>query len=351
MMGAGIGSMMSGVGSWLLDGLMGGQDAPSRPQEMVSSTWTPQRREEFNREMDRLGIHDINERIRRADEAIAAERVNDPRFAEHHLQKLPGIGEQYFNPFIQQGQEAQGLASEQYNKMTSNPMDYLGSIVESYKPSQGYQFREKRATDAARNAAAAGGLTGTYNDQASQAELVNNLLGADMQEYLANVLGIQGAGLQGQENAMSRGFGASGNLANYLGDTVGAQAGLASNREQQQYARDLDYQNAMAEHEAGLRAGVQNMMGSFFGGMGGMAGGGAGGMGGGMGGDMGGLGSMLGGLLGGGGMSPQPAAPGNARSSARRGAAPGSFSGLGLTQPLGMGMGRRSGGSVYGGFR
>lgn len=332
--------MMGGVGSWILDSMLGGQDAPSRPQEMTPSTWTSERANRAYQDAKAAGLTNINDITAFAEAEVAKERANDPRFAEHHLQRLPNIGQEYYNPFIQQGQQAQGLASEQYNKMTSNPMDYLGSIIESYKPSQGYQFREKRATDAARNAAAAGGLTGTYNDQVSQAELVNNLLGADMQEYLANVLGIQGAGLQGQENAMSRGFGASGNLANYLGDVVGAQAGLASNREQQQYARDLDYQNAMAENQAGQRAGIQNMFGSLFGGMSAGAGGAAGG-----------LGNMLGGLFGGGGTSIPSLGVGNARSAARSGAAPGSFSGLGLTQRLGTGSGRGPGGSVYGGFR
>lgn len=346
MFGAFLGPM-AGIASSIGTGLFGNDTSPQRAPEMTPVTWNQQRIAELNRDLDARGIHNINDRIAETEAAIAGERVNDPRFAEHHLAKLPGIGQEYYNPFIQQGQQAQGLASEQYNRMTSNPMDYLGNIVESYRPSQGYQFREKRATDAARNAAAAGGLTGTYNDQASQAELVNNLLGADMQQYLQNVLGIQGAGLTGQENAINRGFNASGNLADYLGNAVGAQAGLGRNRELQSNQNALDYQNAQQAYDEQENQQIANLIGSIFGGIGAATGGGGmgGGMGGGAGGGLGGgMGNAFGSLFGGG----APAGPsiGNARTNAMRQS--GNSRSL---PPMQTNFGRLPGVSVYGGGR
>lgn len=149
------------------------------------------------------------------------------------LNQIPGIGKQYYEPYIQRGNEAQGRANNQYNRMAENPTDFINQIISSYKPSEGYKFREKNALNAARNSAAAGGFSGTHNDQMGQAELVNGLMGNDMQQWLQNILGAQGTGLQGLENESNRGFQSSGNLADYLGSALGQRAGLAHNRQQQ----------------------------------------------------------------------------------------------------------------------
>lgn len=151
---------------------------------------------------------------------------------EDHLQQASQMGRETFDPYIKRGFGAQEQASGQYGKMAGNPMDFLNQIISGYKPSEGYKFKEKHALNAARNSAAAGGISGTYNDQLGQSELVNGLLDQDMQQWLQNVLGIQGAGLGGLENEAGRGFGASQSLAELLGNISGSRAGLAYNRQQ-----------------------------------------------------------------------------------------------------------------------
>lgn len=210
---------------------------------------------------------------------------DDGAGAQALLQQAHQMGKDTFDPYINRGHAAQDRASGQYNRMSENPMDFLNQITEGYSPSEGYRFREKHALNAARNSAAAGGISGTYNDQLGQADLVNGLLGQDMQQWLQNVLGVQGMGLQGLENEAGRGFGASQSLADLLGNIAGSQAGLSYNRDQAS----------------------SNSLGNIIGGIGGLAGslaGAFGGGGGGIGGAIGsGLGSMLGGARGGGSRS------------------------------------------------
>lgn len=151
---------------------------------------------------------------------------------EQILEKTYGMGKETFDPYIKRGHEAQDQANRHYGNMTENPMDFLNQIISGYKPSEGYKFKEKHALNAARNSAAAGGISGTQNDQLGQAELVNGLLDQDMQQWLQNVLGIQGAGIGGLEAQAGRGFGASQSLAELLGNVGGSQAGLAFNRQE-----------------------------------------------------------------------------------------------------------------------
>jgi hypothetical protein len=236
--------------------------------------------------------------------------------AMQELDKVPGVANQHFNPYIQQGNEAQNRATGVYNRMTENPMDFLNQIVSGYRPSQGYQFREGRALEAARNSAAQGGLTGTRNDQAERAQLVNDIMGADIQQYLGNVLGIQGSGLQGQQHLADRGYNASQNLSDVLTNALSERAGIYNDRALgyegqavQNQRNRMEAGRAQRQATSGLinqahsyaasgfvpggMQGLQSSIGGFARGLGG-----GGGMGGGMGGmgDMGGMGSPYGGF-------------------------------------------------------
>lgn len=147
--------------------------------------------------------------------------------AAQYLNQIAPMGKEIYNPYIKRGHEAQNLANGKYNEMAANPMDYINQIISGYKPSEGYKFKEQKALEAARNNAAAGGLTGTRNDQLQQAEMANGLLGGDMQEWLQNVLGVQGAGLTGQQHVADTGLHASNSLADLLGGALNTQADLA----------------------------------------------------------------------------------------------------------------------------
>lgn len=157
----------------------------------------------------------------------ARNSANPSQATAPYLQRAAQYGQQAYNPFIQEGQQTGNQLFPTQDQMAQNPVDYYNQLMSQYQPSQGYQYRESQLNKAAGNTAAAGGFAGTENDIANRTELINALMGQDMQQFLQNVLGIQGAGLQGQEERVNRGFGASHGLANYMGEVSGAQAGNA----------------------------------------------------------------------------------------------------------------------------
>jgi hypothetical protein len=184
--------------------------------------------------------------------------------ARGYLNQIEPMARNTLSPYIQGGHEeertlprmyegmyneyANNQTPEEYGDMSSNPMGFLDNIMRGYTPSEGYKYKEKRMTDAARATGAAGGFAGTELDRESQADMIKGLLGGDIQEFLNNVLGTQRYGLEGRErynernmlgkeraNALStasrenranRGFMASTDLANILGTLLGGQADL-----------------------------------------------------------------------------------------------------------------------------
>jgi len=207
-----------------------------------------------------------------------AERRNNPAEAAFpHLNGIPQFGREAYTPFIQQGQQAGNQLSGEYSnllnsnragatgrgsnplydqlsqQMSSNPTGYLNNILGQYAPSQNYQFKRDQLQKAASNTAAAGGARGNQNDVMGQTELVNALLNGDIQQFLQNVLGIQGAGMHGLENDLGRqesqfgrqanaygqglsglqqqqglGFYGAGSLADYLGNASTQRAGFGA---------------------------------------------------------------------------------------------------------------------------
>lgn len=149
---------------------------------------------------------------------------NRARDEEQRMSRIADIGRQTYTPYINRGNQSQELASGAYSQMLNDPSSFVEQIMASYQPSKGYDFRKKNAMNAARNSAAAGGFSGTYNDQAQQSELADGLLSQDMQQYLQNILGVHGTGLAGHQNVANMGYNAAGSLADYTGNAYGAQA-------------------------------------------------------------------------------------------------------------------------------
>lgn len=148
---------------------------------------------------------------------------NPARAAGKELGKIGGYGREAYNPFIQQGQSAMQQLGPQYGQMSGQPTDFYNQIIGQYKPSAGYQYKENKLNQLGHNTAAAGGYVGTQGDVQNRSEMISGLLGADMQEYLQNILGIQGSGQAGLQRQADTGFGASGALADYLGSAAGQQ--------------------------------------------------------------------------------------------------------------------------------
>lgn len=151
-----------------------------------------------------------------------------------YLNQIPGATEPYFKPFIEGGREASGMVNPIYERMSRSPGAFIEELMQGYTPSRGYQFKQREMEKAMRNSASHGGFVGTPYNQMQQSELVQGLLGNDMQEFLQNLFGIQQTGLQGQENRINRGYGASGDYGDIIGSSLANKAFLgASGRAQQ----------------------------------------------------------------------------------------------------------------------
>ncbi len=183
---------------------------------------------------------------------------NPAQSAMPYLNQIPGAVGEYYKPFITAGQQAQEVVNPIYGRMSQDPNEFLNQIMRNYTPSEGYRFKERMLTRAAQNDAAQGGFLGTPTSQLQQADIVRGLLGDEMQQYLGNILGIQGAGLQGQENRIGRGFQASTGYGDILGSNLGQQAGLAFQGQAQQNANRLSRRNSFLNFLGqGLGAGAR----------------------------------------------------------------------------------------------
>ena len=195
-----------------------------------------------------------------------------------YLNEIPGATQPYYQPFIQSGQQAESQTNPLYERMSGSPGAFIEELMQGYTPSRGYRFKQAEMERAMRNSAAHGGFLGTPYNQQQQAELVQGLLGEDMQQFLQNLMGAQQVGLRGQEGRMGRGFEASTGYGDILGQTLGAKAGLGYQGQygQNQLAADAygqRMQNDMARRNARrqffsnlLGTGASLMTGGFGGG-------------------------------------------------------------------------------------
>ena len=144
-----------------------------------------------------------------------------------YLQGIPGQTLPYYHPWMEGGQNAMNQSQGVYGQMTNDPNAYYDKIASGYKESPGYQWKLKQGMNASNNAAAAGGMAGSLQHQQQSQQMGNDIASQDFNDYLNQVLGINKTGLQGNENAMGRGFDASKGYADLLGSNAAQQAGLA----------------------------------------------------------------------------------------------------------------------------
>ncbi|HTF30810.1 MAG TPA: hypothetical protein VK625_18275 [Flavitalea sp.] len=182
-----------------------------------------------------------------------------------YLNQIPGMGQQYYNPFIQQGQSAYQNMQGPLSQMTQDPAKFLEGIMGSYEPSKGFQLKRDEGLRAAGNTAAAGGMRGSLQDIEGESHLADSLMGEDMQQWLNNVMGIQGRGLSGQQDMYNKGFQASGSLADLLGGNMNAQAGLAFQGQNQKNQNNNALFKALAQAFGGLGGFASQDSASLFG--------------------------------------------------------------------------------------
>lgn len=167
---------------------------------------------------------------------------NPATSGQSYLDKVPGYVDTYMQPYINMGQTAGGIAQGQYSQMASDPSAYYNNIYSSYEPSDYYQYQSDQLGQEQANTAAAGGFSGTTNDQNSQMTTQNALLNNDWNQYLNSVLGIQNTGLAGEQAMYNTGFDASQGALRGMTDYANTSAGMQYKGTQNQNAYDSQQQ-------------------------------------------------------------------------------------------------------------
>lgn len=187
--------------------------------------------------------------------------------ANQYLDQIPEATGQYYNPFIERGERAGSSLEDVLGQLLNDPTGFLNKIQEGYQPSGEYSRKKDILGRELGATAAAGGVAGTPMHQEQQAEMIDKLLSSDMQQYLANVLGLFGKGLSGEQDFYNKGYGASGSMADAAGGALSSKAGLAY--------EDAKTQNA---NRSGLISSLTKLLGEGLGyGFGGPLGGRVGG--------------------------------------------------------------------------
>jgi hypothetical protein len=187
--------------------------------------------------------------------------------ANKYLDKIPGIGEKYYNPFINQGREAGNIMRDQYGRLL-DPSKFMDEIMKGYQTSAGATYKRDQLGKGIGATAAAGGIAGTPEHQREYGEMANQIMSDDMQSYLQNALGIYNRGLGGEEGFYDKGFQASGSLADMIAGAMGSKAGLAYQGAQQ---KNMNNNALMSALMKALATGGGAMMGGAPGAMAGSA--------------------------------------------------------------------------------
>ena len=151
---------------------------------------------------------------------------NPANAAMPYLNQIPGVGHQYYDPYINKGREAESTLSNEYSKQL-DPTQFMDSIMQNYKRSGAYNNRHDDLMKEMSAMSASGGYAGTPMAMKQGGEAVNRLMSEDEQQYLKNALGIYDQGIAGTQDFYNKGFQGSGSMADLLGSNLAQQGGLA----------------------------------------------------------------------------------------------------------------------------
>lgn len=153
-------------------------------------------------------------------------REDPMKNANKYLEQIPGIGKQYYNPFIESGRKAGTLLEGEYGKLMK-PTSFIDDIMKNYDMSKGAIYKRDQLGRGIGATAAAGGYAGTPEHMQEYGEMSNKLMSDDMQQYLQNALGVYGTGLSGEQDIYGKGYSASDKLAELISGVLSSQAGGA----------------------------------------------------------------------------------------------------------------------------
>lgn len=161
--------------------------------------------------------------------------------AQGYLSQIPEMLKQYYNPYVQGGQQAYGQLQGQYGNLMNDPGGMMNKIGQGYQKSPGYDFQMQQGLAGINNAAGSGGMMGSPMHQQQAGEMAGNLANQDYYNYLNHAMSMYGQGLSGMEGMNKMGFEGTNELAGGLGGNLQSQAslGFAGQANQNQMLGDL----------------------------------------------------------------------------------------------------------------
>lgn len=173
--------------------------------------------------------------------------------ASQYMNQIPETLKPYFQPYIERGQRSGNMLEDQYKGLLSDPGAMYNKMGQGYQQSPGFQWQLGQGMNAAENAAAAGGMAGSPQHQQQAATMATGLANQDYNNYMQNVLGMYGQGMQGAQGMNQMGYGASSELGNSMANHLMNQGNMA-------------YANQAAQNQQ-----KTSDWGSLFGGLGSLA--------------------------------------------------------------------------------
>jgi len=159
------------------------------------------------------------------------EDYGDP---QEYLDQIKPMLEQYYNSYIDRGQNAGNTLDQQYNNLLQNPGSIQQMLGSSYQQSPGYQYALDEAMNAATMSAAAGGKLGTTSHQNEAMKTATGLANQDYWNYYNQNADLFNKGLTGTQGMYDTGYNATNQMTQGLGNLYGNQANLAYTGQQNQ---------------------------------------------------------------------------------------------------------------------
>lgn len=135
-----------------------------------------------------------------------------------YMQNIPGMVKPIYDPYMNAGQNSLSTLMSQYNSLINDPAKVMNMLGSGFQESPGYQFNMNQGMNAAKNAAASGGMLGTQAHQNDAASIASNLANQEYMNYLGNAMNLYTGGLNGLSGINEMGYGASNEYGNTLGN-------------------------------------------------------------------------------------------------------------------------------------
>jgi len=134
------------------------------------------------------------------------------------------------SPYINQGTQAMQTYHTHLNNLTENPTGLQDAIASHYQASPYANYLNNRAIESSNLAAQMGGVAGSPQQQLALSQVLNQINGADLNNYVNQGMNSYNRGLGGEEYLTGLGGSASSTLANLLQQQAANQANLKANQ-------------------------------------------------------------------------------------------------------------------------